>query len=78
MVPKVEQGWRPISTAPRDGTEILVTGESGHIPPHSRFYINAHVRPGYRQGMWLDATGTRLADAGWEPLWWMPLPEPPA
>lgn len=68
--------WRPIETAPRDGTEVLVCRvyEHGHAE-----YAVAH---NYGDGNgWRD-----MGDLGWagmihdednQPSHWMPLPAPP-
>lgn len=60
--------WQPIETAPKDGTEVLVTKPG---------YTMAVA--GFDYGEWRDA-----GDMGWggycdvEPTHWMPLPNPPS
>lgn len=65
--------WKPIETAPKDGTEIL---------------IGWMARDGRRRGGWICKIRRWRDDAGWRrdrnhpydlyPTHWMPLPEPPA
>ena len=65
-------GWQPIETAPKDGTEILIRSKWGNI---------RHVRwnPDLWQGCWSPPDDELLAinpHFGMQPHW-MPLPEPP-
>lgn len=63
------KGWQPISTAPKDGTTILV-----HSPLMGRVIVE------WSGGGWdiihdfADATESTLRDA----THWQPLPEPPS
>lgn len=60
--------WQPISTAPKDGTDIL--GYDGYqMTTVTWFEI----------GKWwsLVAPGSYAEDSEWTPTHWMPLPEPP-
>lgn len=68
------RAWRPIETAPRDGTEVLVC----------RTY--AHNRPEYAVAAWNGEEWRDMGDIGWagmhgdegnQPTHWMPLPPPP-
>lgn len=68
--------WRDISSAPKDGTDIMLWchfslkpsiaicryHESGRAGAHGRF-------------VWLDQGGSTIAER--IPTHWMPLPEPP-
>lgn len=54
--------WRPIATAPRDGTEILVTPQAG--------YTKALFMDGF--WFWSDQDDVSIA-AGPEPHGWQPL-----
>lgn len=72
--------WQPISTAPKDGTQI-------------RLYIPAFVEgdkslgyaaPGQREGFWAGSlkhgrwvTPGTMSTEGIHPSHWMPLPSPP-
>ena len=70
--------WRPIESAPKDGTKFLALCQPRHIEtgtPMSFHYINVV--------WWRDKSknilGWRhtLNDSHAEPTHWMPLPEPP-
>jgi hypothetical protein len=54
--------WQPISTAPKDGTWVLLTGPG-----------RWHALACWDHHGWY--TGDTFVDF---PEWWMPLPEPPA
>lgn len=63
--------WRPIETAPRDGSKILLV------------YMSERGGPVYQIGYWHNAT-SRDGITGWYGLGglaggthWMPLPAPP-
>jgi len=58
--------WRPIETAPKDGTEVLVYC--------SGFYVSS-----FTSGSWYDpgAPEFDILGTGLEPTHWMPLPAPP-
>ncbi len=58
--------WQPISTAPKDGTDVLLV-----YPPDGKSVLF----PKYGVGRY---TGDLLWDWGWEykPKYWQPLPPP--
>ena len=60
--------WRPIETAPKDGTRILVidTNQSVH-----------YVRWTLFSNLWQDVHGDVWRDSFIELTHWMPLPQPP-
>jgi hypothetical protein len=61
--------WRPIDTAPKDGTEIDIW-MSGFRYPNSYW--------GKVEQAWLDVDGEKLYDIFFEePTHWMPEPDPP-
>jgi hypothetical protein len=60
--------WQDISTAPKDGTEILLQGKA--VPPHEGRYVT--VGYGFDDG-WRTYQGLLTN----QPTRWMPLPEPP-
>jgi hypothetical protein len=60
---------QPISTAPRDGTFILVAGESGYTSTPLRYAVCRWV-----EGDWRDHAHDHFTDGGPEALYWMPLP----
>lgn len=69
--------WQPISTAPRDGTPVLI-------------YMPDAVEPCISLAMWSHCPEDPLGDAWYEywgdsngpidaePSHWMPLPKPPS
>ncbi len=67
-----DAGWRPIETAPRDGTHILVFGPSNS---KNKTYMDVCAWPNNWDGMWPVAY---MAYAAGEPTHWMPLPSPPS
>ncbi len=62
--------WRPIATAPKNGTEIL-----GFVPSTGRLVLqwNAVAFSATMKSEWLDTT----EGMPWEPTHWLPLPEGP-
>lgn len=65
--------WRPIETAPKDGTFILAV-IAGFKPAVVRFMC----APG--RSDWIDSSDNWTSDIGgpfWEPTHWMPLPDSP-
>jgi hypothetical protein len=60
-------GWRPIATAPRDGTPILVCAELFGTRQISVCWL--------LRGGWMG--GPALVPS-WAPIAWRPLPPPPA
>ena len=66
-----KEGWQPIGSAPKDGTEMLLYANGG---AGDREYVGV--------GQWATAKGPGTV-AGWfwsyaiRPTHWMPLPEPP-
>ncbi len=73
-----ESGWRPIETAPRDETEILVFGPYGWYPSNAdeceRFgcVVAVHVV----DNEWSSITANPYTDCIF-PTHWMPLPDAP-
>jgi hypothetical protein len=66
--------WKPISSAPKDGSIILVTGCNGSNRTIAAAYIDESVLEGETKYGWLGylwpgATGWIAA-----PTHWMPLP----
>lgn len=71
--------WQDISTAPRDGTEILAFQADGkfHIGPedHVGTHLPAWAVVSWKDGYWDGYySGLGPLDA---PTHWMPLPPPP-
>jgi hypothetical protein len=72
--------WRPIATAPKDGTPILVYGpESADFMPKmvtcAARYSESHASDG--RIPWI-AEGTEESLFHCHPTHWLPLPAPPA
>lgn len=65
----VPEGWRPISTAPKDGTDILVWGPHGHD-----CMVVWWAEDGASPYCWETLDGPTYGDVFTH---WQPLPEPP-
>ena len=73
-------GWRPIESAPRDGTAIL-TVVAGFIPDVRQwveFAGKAQFSPDPEQFMEEDHFSQYFEGTEYRPTHWMPLPSPPA
>lgn len=65
--------WNDMKTAPRDGTWILLKGESGYIGRPYRVHVaqwNAEYRP---HNPWQTSEGCAFEDDGNPPIAWMPI-----
>lgn len=62
--------WRPISSAPRDGTYVLLAGPSGHVTTPLRAHVG-RWGGSFRPDRWITHDDT---DDGAPPTLWMPLP----
>lgn len=62
--------WRPIATAPKDGTLVLVRGLKSEIVATAK-YDASYARP------WCDWDWDDPLPYYEEPTHWMPLPDPP-
>jgi hypothetical protein len=70
--------WQPIETAPRDGTYILLAGDSGYTTTPLRVAVgrwDAEYRP---RNPWVTYDGSAFTDSGEPATYWMPLPPSPA
>lgn len=68
-----EPQWRPIETAPKDGTQLLLVSEDGvqvvgYWGKHNHVPLYGWLRPVELYGEEVD---------GLDPTHWMPLPEKP-
>ena len=63
--------WQPIETAPKDGTEVLVTAFKYNKPPARFVSIAQFSEDG---NCWQDQEPMPVHP----PTHWMPLPAPPA
>lgn len=76
--------WRPIDTAPKDGTDILVLLDVASVAVvHIAWWREPEdLMDGTEEdrGWWSYTLGSVTQEKleGYrEPKWWMPLPEPP-
>ena len=68
-----DTGLRPIETAPKDGTFILLFGPSGYVNTPFRCVVacwDAEHRP---NDPWVDYGGECFSASGEAPTHWMPL-----
>lgn len=73
----MESKWQPIETAPKDGTWVLLRGNSGYIRTPYRVAVgcdDAEYRP---LSPWQTSERRSFTDDGGAPTHWMPLPDPP-
>lgn len=70
---KQEMGWRPIESAPRDKTEILISSKKGNVFV-GRWDL-ADRRP-YTLPSWCKKEPFVPLEESWLSCW-MPIPEPP-
>ena len=76
--------WKPIETAPKDGTLILIVNDDGAIDvakyePEWREY-QEYVRTAKDGDVYKtvrEDVGCWSTDFAWCPTYWMPLPAPP-
>lgn len=70
--------WRPIETAPKDGTPIVALGYPCHFRHHLfaciTFWANERQPPAHIDGWFFSSPG--YADA-FDPIAWLPLPAAP-
>jgi len=68
-----ESPWMPISTAPLDGTYVLLRGPSGYSTTPYRVSVGAWIAD-FRDD-WVNHANDRFTDGGSRPTHWMPLPQ---
>jgi hypothetical protein len=62
--------WRDISTAPKDGSDVLIGGDWSYV---SGVLMAAWLEDrATGEGAWLDMMGD-----SYNPTSWMPMPKPP-
>lgn len=70
--------WRSIDSAPKDGTFVLVAGDSGYVTTPLRVEVckyDAEYRP---LNPWVNHAGDAFTDGGAPAKYWMPFPAPPS
>lgn len=68
---------RADDTLPPPRKVVMVTGESGYMPPNDRFLTLAYREPDYPFAPWRSMTSDALDEVGWHPTHWaerVPLP----
>jgi hypothetical protein len=67
--------WQPIDTAPKDGTWMLLRGESGYIGRPYLAHVGRWMQTDDRGGWWEQSEDAYFADSNsMQPTHWMPLP----
>jgi hypothetical protein len=69
------QGWQPIETAPRDGSEIWAfNGEQARM----KWFEADGTEEGYSLWIWADELSCDVDPSPEQPTHWQPLSQPPA
>lgn len=69
------QGWRPIDSAPKDGSEIWAfNGEQARM----KWFESDGTEEGYSLWIWADELSCDVDPSPEQPTHWQPLPQPPA
>ena len=71
----IKMEWQKIETAPKDGTYILLLGDSGYTTTPHRVMVGCYAE-GYRDD-WINHANDRVTDGGSPPTHWAPLPQAP-
>lgn len=74
--------WKPIESAPRDGTEVIAygtrRGDWGYTEDSKEWTGVKWVAPSYNpNGRWEETRAAPRYSNGFVPTHWMPLPPPP-
>ena len=69
--------WQPITTAPKDGTYVLLAGDSGYVGTPLRVEVCRHDSDYRPLSLWVNYAGDAFTDGGGNPLFWMQLPAMP-
>jgi hypothetical protein len=68
---------QPIETAPKDGTYILLFGDSGYTTTPLRAHVGHYDDKFRPRQPWVTHSDDSFLDDGTAPKWWAPLPESP-
>lgn len=69
--------WQPMDTAPRDGSYMLLAGDSGFVGTPLRVEV-CRYDPEFRPRQpWVTYSSDSFLDSGAPPIYWMPLPQTP-
>jgi hypothetical protein len=66
--------WRPIETAPRDGTYIIIAGNSGYMTTPLRAGVCRFDNEYREPYSWRNYANDSFLDGGEPPIVWIPLP----
>lgn len=73
--------WRPIETAPKDGTQLMLWCPDRAAPMFGSFRVDEGLS-GNDEPLWLDNSyddfSCGYASCPLKPTHWMPLPAPPS
>ncbi len=72
-----EATWAPITTAPLDGTYILLAGPSGYMGTPLRVEVCRYDAGYHPLQPWVTHANNSFLDGGDAPTHWMPLPPAP-
>lgn len=67
--------WRPIEEAPRDGTYVLLRGDSGYIGTPYRYIVARHDVKYRPLQPWVTHANDSVLDDGKMPTHFRPLPD---
>ena len=81
-LPTVSDGWEDISSAPTNGTEILLYTDTSKSDAETQSYVEAicegeHVKR-IQMGYWCVLQGKWEKPIIGDPIFWRPLPAPPS
>ena len=66
--------WQPMETAPKDGTYILLAGDSGYITTPLRVEVCRYDAEYHPLQPWVTYSNDSFTDSGGPPVGWLPLP----
>lgn len=75
---ELKNGWQPLDTAPKDGTEVLGYGRLLGTYGYTADEDCHDIMWSWDGVNWRSAKCARPHSSGFRPLGWQPLPSPPA